>query len=56
MGCSGWDARSGTGELVHDDWVLSAALCAELDAQVWGLAESEVIPGLDPIEGLGEVF
>jgi len=45
-----------TGELVHDDWILSAALCAVLDSQVWGLAESQVIPGMDPIEGLHEVF
>jgi hypothetical protein len=32
-----------TGELVHDDWVLSAALCALLDKQTWGRAVSQVI-------------
>jgi hypothetical protein len=56
-----WGVPDGTrdptnGELVHDDWILSAALCAVLDSQVWGLAESQVIPGVDPIEGLHEVF
>ena len=27
-----------------------------IDGQTWGLAESEVIRGFDPLEGMGEVF
>ncbi len=38
-----------TGDLVHDDLLISAALCAELDGLTWGTAESAVIPALDPI-------
>jgi hypothetical protein len=45
-----------TGELVHDDLVLSAALCWVLDAQPWGIARSAVIAGRDPIAELLEVF
>ena len=45
-----------TGELVHDDLLVSAAMCYALDGQMWGLAESEVIEGFDPIEGMREVF
>jgi hypothetical protein len=45
-----------TGELVHDDLVLSAALCSVLDQQVWGLAESLVIHSLDPLADLRETF
>ena len=56
-----WSVPDGTrdptnGELVHDDLVISAALCAVLDAQTWGLAESIVLRGADPLAGLGEVF
>jgi hypothetical protein len=36
--------RTATGDLVHDDLVLSAALCAVLDKQPWGTAESAVVP------------
>ena len=45
-----------TGELVHDDLLVSAAMCYVLDGQAWGLAESEVIRGVDPLAGMGEVF
>jgi hypothetical protein len=38
-----------TGELLHDDLVLSAALCTALDDRSWGHAISEVIPPVDPI-------
>jgi hypothetical protein len=41
-----------TGELLHDDLLLSAALCALLDAQEWGLARSEVIDAFDPLDEL----
>jgi len=43
------DAESG--ELVHDDWILSAALCAVLDEQAWGLAApSLVVQAADPLD------
>jgi hypothetical protein len=45
-----------TGELVHDDLLISAALCAELDKQQWGVAESGVIHIIDPLQGLDRVF
>ena len=45
-----------TGELVHDDLLVSAAMCWVLDGQAWGLAESEVVEAFDPLEGMGEVF
>jgi hypothetical protein len=32
-----------TGELVHDDFILSAALISQLDHETWGLSESQVI-------------
>jgi hypothetical protein len=39
-----------TGDLVHDDLVLSAALCAVLDEQEWFItAPAIVIPGKDPL-------
>lgn len=39
-----------TGELVHDDWVLSAALASVLDDLTWSEARSIVIPAADPLE------
>ncbi len=36
-----------TGELLHDDLVISAALVSELDAQPFGLAISKVLPSPD---------
>ncbi len=45
-----------SGQPVHDDLLLSAALCAVLEGQPWGLAESQVIPGADPLDGLRETF
>ena len=41
-----------SGELLHDDLLISAALCALLDGQDWGTAESEIISPLDPIDDL----
>jgi hypothetical protein len=38
-----------TGELVHDDLLISAALCAVIDAEQFGSAESAVIQPIDPI-------
>jgi len=45
-----------TGELVHDDLLISAALCSVLDKQEWGSAVSEVLPAIDPLEGLRDVY
>lgn len=45
-----------TGDLVHDDYVLSAALISVLDAEPWGTGESQVVPVKDILEGLGETY
>jgi hypothetical protein len=42
----------GTGDLVHDDYVLSAALIALLDEETWGTGESLVIHQKDIIDEL----
>jgi len=52
-----WSVPDGTrdpasGELVHDDLLISAALTAVLDEQSWGTAESAVIQAPDILEGL----
>lgn len=46
-----------TGELVHDDLVLSAALVAVLDDQEWSVKfDTLVIPARDPLEELDSGF
>jgi hypothetical protein len=45
-----------TGELVHDDLLLSAALVAQLESLDWGIGASEVIDGQDPLAGMRETF
>lgn len=46
-----------SGELLHDDLVISAALCGVLEAQVWGaVGESLLIPGHDPLFDLDQGF
>jgi hypothetical protein len=47
-----------TGELLHDDWALSAALAAVLDAQPWSSSGTAlVLPRPDPLEEMdGEGF
>jgi len=45
-----------TGELIHDDLVISAALCSVLDQQTWGLACSQVIQSRDPIQEMRKTF
>jgi hypothetical protein len=45
-----------TGETIHNDLLVSAALCAVLDRFTWGLAESAVVRPPDPLRDLGEVF
>jgi hypothetical protein len=44
-----------TGDVLHDDLLISAALCAILDGEKWGMTASEIIPPLDPLEGLGKI-
>lgn len=56
-----WGVPDGTrdaemGELVHDDLLVSAALCAVLDKQVWGKAVRVVIEARDVMEAMREVF
>lgn len=42
-----WGVRPGVG---HDDLLISAALCAELDEQSWGAGDSFVIEAADLLE------
>lgn len=56
-----WGVPDGTrdssdGRLVHDDLVVSAGLCALLDEERWGGADSVILAPIDPLDGLGEVF
>jgi hypothetical protein len=50
-----WGVPDGTrdphsGDLVHDDLLISAALVTQLDAQPFGLAVSKIIPTIDPAQ------
>jgi hypothetical protein len=45
-----------TGELVHDDLILSAALVTQLEGLDWGIGASEVIEGHDPLAGMKDIF
>lgn len=45
-----------TGDLIHDDLVISAALCSVLDLEDWGAAVSNVVETFDPVGGLNEAF
>ena len=45
-----------TGELVHDDLLISVALCAALDAQEWGLGLSEIGESVDLFGGMQDAF
>jgi hypothetical protein len=57
-----WGVPDGTrdpsdGSLVHDDFVLSAALAAVLDQQAWGSnGPALIIPGRDPLADLDSSF
>jgi hypothetical protein len=42
-----------TGELVHDDYILSAAMISLLDHESWGVGESRVVSQKDVLEELG---
>lgn len=43
---------STTGELVHDDYIVSAALISLLDHESWGLGESQVLQPQDILAGM----
>ena len=45
-----------TGELVHDDLLVSASMCWVLDGQEWGLAASGVMEEFDLMDGMREAF
>jgi len=50
-----WGVPDGTrdqimGELIHDDLIISAALCSFLDDQQLGTAESSVVIAQDPLQ------
>ena len=56
-----WGVPDGTrdptsGAEIHDDLVISAALCAVLDTQSWGLAKSAIVPAPDPLDAPGDVY
>jgi hypothetical protein len=48
--------RDEAGRLMHDDVLMSAALCAALEGMVWGRGVSTVIPGYDPLAGMRPVI
>ena len=46
-----------SGEMLHDDWILSAALCARLEKQDWTIrAETFIIRAPDPLKGMDKGF
>jgi hypothetical protein len=45
-----------SGELLHDDLLVSAALCSVLDTCTWGVGNSQVIRGVDPLADFDDVF
>jgi hypothetical protein len=57
-----WGVPDGTrspnsGELVHDDLLISAALCAVLDQKDWSIsAPTFIIQGVDPLADMDEGF
>jgi hypothetical protein len=45
-----------TGEILHDDLLISASLTALLDDCPWGVALSAIIPSIDPLHDLPDVY
>ena len=45
-----------SGDLIHDDLIISAAVTALLKDQEWGIGESSIVIANDPLSGLGDVF
>jgi hypothetical protein len=41
---------------VHDDLLFSASLCSLLDQHAWSTGESGIIAGIDPLEGMYDVY
>ena len=41
-----------TGELIHDDLVISASMCSLLDENIWGTSVSAVVDAYDPLNEL----
>ena len=41
-----------TGELVHDDYILSAALISLLDEETWGIGYSQIVEQPDILKEL----
>ena len=41
-----------SGELVHDDYVVSAALISALDHESWGVGDSLIVHQKDILEGM----
>lgn len=56
-----WGAPPGardpqSGEVIHDDALISAALCCVLDGQEWGIARADVVRGYDPLAELKDAY
>jgi hypothetical protein len=55
-----WGVRDGmrdpsTGEIVHDDWIISAALCSVLDGLEWSAGGPPVVVrAVDPLLQMDE--
>jgi len=53
-----WSVPDGTrdpasGEALHDDWIIAAALCAQLEEMNWlPSAPPLIIPAPDPLKGM----
>jgi hypothetical protein len=45
-----------TGEILHDDLLISASLCALLDDCHWGTALSGLIPSPDPLQDMSDAY
>ncbi|MEL7673833.1 MAG: hypothetical protein AAGU78_08865 [Chloroflexota bacterium] len=57
-----WSVPDGTrdpasGELLHDDWIIAAALCAQLEEMDWQPSAAPlIIPAPDPLKGMKGQF
>ena len=45
-----------TGLLIHDDLLISAAMCSILDDKEWGIGKSDIVNSIDPLADFEEVF
>ena len=45
-----------SGRKVHDDLLVSAALCARLEGEDWGRGLSALIAAADPLAGMREAW